>query len=186
VVLLPAGLLARVRGVQTHKAKLERAQPGSRVAVNLAGIELAQVRRGMVLARPGTLEQTTLVDVRLRLLPEAALPLKHNAELKFFASASEVLAVARLLETDAIEPGETGWVQLQLAEPVALVKSDRFIVRRPMLEPRQQKQTNKDDEGTVAVVKWMRKDSVYTQDCKRSCEDKCNHALVGRCVQDSQ
>jgi selenocysteine-specific elongation factor len=131
VVLLPAGLPARVRGLQTHKAKLERTQPGSRVAVNLAGVELAQVRRGMVVARPGTLEPTTLVDVRLRLLPEAALPLKHNAELKFFTGASEVLATARLLETDTIEPGETGWVQLQLAEPVAVVKSDRFIVRRP-------------------------------------------------------
>jgi selenocysteine-specific elongation factor len=131
VVLLPSGLSARVRGLQTHKAKLERARPGSRVAVNLAGVELAQVRRGMVVARPGMLEPTTLIDVRLRLLAEAALPLKHNAELKFFTGASEVVAVARLLDADAMQPGETGWVQLQLAEPVTVAKSDRFIIRRP-------------------------------------------------------
>ena len=129
VLLLPDGLAGRIRGLQTHKSKLDRAQPGSRVAVNLAGVELAQVRRGMVVARPGLLEPTTLIDVRLRLLPESALPLKHNAELKFFTGASEVLATARLLEADAIEPGETAWVQLQLAEPLAVVKSDRFIVR---------------------------------------------------------
>jgi selenocysteine-specific elongation factor len=131
LVLLPTRLPARVRGLQTHKTKLDRAQPGSRVAANLAGVELAQVRRGMVLVRPGTLEPTTLVDVRLRLLPEAAQPLKHSDELKFFTGASEVLAVARLLESDTIRAGDTGWVQLQLAEPVAVVKSDRFIVRRP-------------------------------------------------------
>jgi selenocysteine-specific elongation factor len=131
VVLLPDGLAGRIRGLQTHKSKLDRAQPGSRVAVNLAGVELAQVRRGMVVARPGLLEPTTLIDVRLRLLPESALPLKHNAELKFFTGASEVLATARLLEVDAIEPGEAAWVQFQLAGPVAVVKSDRFIVRRP-------------------------------------------------------
>jgi selenocysteine-specific elongation factor len=131
LLLQPSGISARVRGLQTHKSRLEQAQPGSRVAINLAGIELAQVRRGMVAARPGTLEPTTLVDIRLRLLPQAALPLNHNAELKFFTGASEVLATARLLEADLVEPGQTAWVQLQLAEPVALAKGDHFIVRRP-------------------------------------------------------
>jgi len=45
VILLPKGLAARVRGLQTHKARIERAVPGSRVAVNLSGVELTDVRR---------------------------------------------------------------------------------------------------------------------------------------------
>ena len=61
-------LPARIRGLQTHKQKIERALPGSRVAINLTGVDIEQVARGSVVARPGTLTPTTLVDVRLEML----------------------------------------------------------------------------------------------------------------------
>jgi len=137
VELLPDGLAARIRGLQTHKTKIERAAPGSRVAANLAGVDVAQLRRGMVVARPGALKPTTLVDVHFRHLADAELPLKHNAEVKFFVGAAEVLATARILGGEApplgeaLPPGASGWLQLALAEPVAVSKGDRFILRRP-------------------------------------------------------
>ncbi len=131
VEILPDRLTARVRGLQTHKTKVERAVPGSRVAVNLAGVETGELRRGMVVARPNAFHPTTLVDARFRHLPDAGLPLKHNAEVKFFLGAAEVLAAVRLLTHDALPPGETAWVQLALAEPVAAAKGDHFILRRP-------------------------------------------------------
>jgi selenocysteine-specific elongation factor len=131
VALMPGGLSARVRGLQTHKTRLERAQPGSRVAINLAGVEASQVRRGQVVARPGTAQPTTLLDVRLRHLPGATLDLTHNAQIKLFVGAAEVLGTARLLEQDALAPGTAGWAQLLLAEPVVVLKGDRFVVRRP-------------------------------------------------------
>ena len=131
VELAPTALPARIRGLQTHKTKVDRGEPGSRVAINLAGVEVNQVRRGMVVARPGALTPTTLLDVRLRHLRDDAFDLKHNAEVKFFSGTSEVLGTVRLLEEDVLAPGESGWVQLVLAEPVAVVKGDRFIIRRP-------------------------------------------------------
>jgi selenocysteine-specific elongation factor len=131
VEILPGGLPARVRGLQTHKTKVETGRPSSRLAINLAGLELSQVRRGMVVARPGTLSATTLLDAQLRHLPQAALALKHNSTIKFFAGASEVVGKVRLLDRDELAPGETGWVQLALAEPVVVIKGDRFILRRP-------------------------------------------------------
>ncbi len=131
VALLPGNLTARIRGLQTHKTKIDVAQPPSRLAVNLAGVEHSQVRRGMVLARPGTLDGTTLIDVRLRHLPLAAQELKHNSEVKFFTGSSEVLGTVRLLEGDVLAPGDTGWVQLALSEPAVVVKGDHFILRRP-------------------------------------------------------
>jgi len=131
VEILPDRLTARVRGLQTHKTKIERAVPGSRVAVNLSGVETGELRRGMVVARPNAFRPTTLLDARFRHLPDAGLPLKHNAEVKFFVGAAEILAVVRLLAHDALPPGETAWVQLELAEPVAAAKGDRFILRRP-------------------------------------------------------
>ena len=134
LVLLPEGLPARVRGLQTHKTKIERSQPGSRVAVNLAGVDLAQVRRGMVLARPDSFQPTSMLDARLRHLPDTGLPLKHNSEVKFFVGAAEVVGHLRLLDTaagQALAPGASAWVQLVLSAPVVVAKGDRFILRRP-------------------------------------------------------
>ncbi len=139
VEILPRGLKARVRGLQTHKKKVERAVPGSRLAMNLSGVNKADLKRGDVVTIPGWLHPTVLVDVRLRYLPEtlrsgmggAPRPLRHNAQVKFFSGAAETLARVRLLGRDTLPPGESGWVQLQLQEPVPLVKGDRFIVRRP-------------------------------------------------------
>jgi selenocysteine-specific elongation factor len=72
-----------------------------------------------------------MLDARLRHLSGASLDLRHNAEVKLFVGAAEALATVRLLETDAMPPGTSGWAQLMLAEPVATVKGDRFILRRP-------------------------------------------------------
>ena len=131
VEVLPHGPKARVRGLQTHKEKIKRAVPGSRVAINLTGVSKDEVQRGDVVTTPGWLKPTTLVDVRLRYLASAPRPLRHNAPLKFFSGSAEVMARARLLDSEAIPPGGEGWVQLRLTEPVALVRGDRFIVRQP-------------------------------------------------------
>jgi selenocysteine-specific elongation factor len=131
VELMPAGLPARIRGLQTHKTKIERAIPGSRVAINLAGVEVNQVRRGMVVAHPNTLRATTLMDAHLRSLPDDDFPLKHNAEVKLFVGAAEVLATVRLLGRAELPPGEGGWAQIVCADPVVAAKGELFILRRP-------------------------------------------------------
>ncbi|MFL7811433.1 MAG: selenocysteine-specific translation elongation factor, partial [Anaerolineae bacterium] len=131
VEVQPQGLKARVRGLQTHKEKVEQAVPGSRVAMNLTGVSKAELARGNVITTPGWLRSTVLADVQLRYLPAAPRPLRHNTQLKFFCGAAETLARVRLLGQDQLQPGETGWAQLRLKEPVALVKGDRFIVRFP-------------------------------------------------------
>jgi selenocysteine-specific elongation factor len=131
VEIQPQGLKARVRGLQTHKEKVDRAVPGSRVAMNLTGVSKTDVARGSVVTTPGWLRPTVLVDVQLRYLPAAPRPLRHNTQIKFFSGAAETVARVRLLGQDRLQPGETGWAQLRLKEPMALVKGDRFIIRIP-------------------------------------------------------
>ncbi len=129
VEIQPQGLRARIRGLQTHKRKIERAVPGSRVAINLTGVSPADLKRGDVVTLPGVLRPTQLIDVRFRHLPDAPRPLRHNAEVKFFSGAAEVVARVRLLGDDSLAPGESGWLQLRLARPLALAAGDRFILR---------------------------------------------------------
>jgi selenocysteine-specific elongation factor len=131
VDIQPGGLQGRIRGLQTHKTKRESAAPGTRVAVNVSGIDAVDLRRGLVLAHPESLRATVLVDASYRHLATAGVPLKHNVEVKFFSGAAEVMARTRVIGARRLEPGQSGWLQLALSEPVALDRGDRFILRRP-------------------------------------------------------
>lgn len=133
VELVPGGLKARIRGLQTHKRTVEIGLPGSRLAINLTGVHPDDLRRGMVVARPASLQPTTLVDVRLRLVRSEGwqAPLQHGQVIDFFSGASEVSGRVRLLDAEELRPGGSGWAQLVLAEAVALASGDRFIIRQP-------------------------------------------------------
>jgi len=132
VEIVPTGLKARIRGMQTHKKSVEIGLPGSRLAVNLTGVHPDELRRGMVIARPGTLQPTTMVDARLRLVRGEAgqPPLRHSQPVDFFSGAAEVPGRVRLLDTEQLAHGSSGWVQFVLDAPVAVAPGDRFIIRQ--------------------------------------------------------
>ena len=131
VLVLPSSQKGRVRGLQTHKKKEEFSVPGSRTAVNISGISLEDIRRGEVVIKPGQYEATRRLDAHLRLLDDIALPLKHNTEVKLFVGASETIATLRLLGVEKLMPGDEGWIQLELRDPIVTVRGDRYILRRP-------------------------------------------------------
>ncbi len=131
VEILPSGLTGRIRGLQTHKKKEESAIPGSRTAVNISGVETEQIRRGEVVVHPDQYQPTRRLDADFQLLRDVSSPLHHGQEVKFFVGASETIATLRLLGTEELNPGEHGWVQLELRDPVITVRGDRYILRRP-------------------------------------------------------
>jgi selenocysteine-specific elongation factor len=131
VELLPSGLRGRIRGLQSHKRKEQSAVPGSRTAVNVTGLEVDQIRRGDVLVYPGQYVPGRLVDVHFRMLADASGPLRHSSDMKLFIGASEIQARVRLLGVEELLPGEHGWLQLDLRDPIVAVRGDRFILRRP-------------------------------------------------------
>jgi selenocysteine-specific elongation factor len=131
VEIQPAGRVARIRGLQSHKEKVEFAPPGRRLAINLSGISPEEVKRGDVVAGAGTLSPTELIDVQLRWLAGAPQPLAHDMELEFYSGAFQTMARTRLLGDRELAPGREGWAQLVLAAPAALARHDRFILRQP-------------------------------------------------------
>jgi selenocysteine-specific elongation factor len=130
LTLLPGGRRVRVRGLQSHRATIEEAAPGRRVAVNLSGISVAEAPRGQVLSANDAVFETRRVDARLRLLPHAPRALKPGERLAWHTGTTEVVASLRYLESEPIPPGGEGWVQWRLSAPVALAKGDPYIVRR--------------------------------------------------------
>ncbi len=125
----PSARKLRVRGVQVHGGMVEASTAGQRTAVNLAGVEATELRRGMVLTPPGLFRPTSVLDCRFDLL-DSAQPLKHKAPIHFHAGTAEVEAEVRMLRGgEPLLPGASGFVRLLLKEPLLLLPGDRFIAR---------------------------------------------------------
>jgi len=129
--ILPSGYRGRVRGLQTHRQKETTAAPGSRTAVNVSGLDVSQINRGDVLTLPGQYHASQRLDISFRMLKELTSPLKHSSEVKVFIGTSEVLGRVRVLGADQLNPGEEGYLQIELRDPVVAVRGDRYILRRP-------------------------------------------------------
>ena len=127
--LLPLQVNVRVRGLQVHNKSVHDAHAGQRTAVNLAGIDTAQIERGMVLAPAGRLRPTQIVDVWIDVLPGASRAVRSRSRVRFHIGAMEVLGRVRVLEGSQIEPGNSGLAQLRFETPVVAVHGDRFILR---------------------------------------------------------
>ena len=129
VELAGSGRATRVRGLQTHRTKLEQAAPGTRVAVNLTGVPHEDIGRGEVLTVPGWLRPTSAIDVHLKIILDAPHPIRHNMFVTIHTGSSEAIGRVRLLEAQTVEPGGTAWAQIKLSAPLAVVKGDCFVIR---------------------------------------------------------
>ncbi len=128
--LLPGGRRVRTRGIQVHGDAVQQAQPGQRTAVNLAGIDTADVERGMVLAKSGRLRPTQIIDVELTMLSGAPRPIKTRSRVRVHTGSAEVLARVRVLHDDGeIAPGARNFAQLRLESRIVVLNGDRFIIR---------------------------------------------------------
>ncbi len=128
--LEPKGRSVRVRGLQTHGQAMQSAPSGSRVAVNLSGVDANQVHRGQTLVSPRTIAAVDTIDVEARLL-KSAPALKHRASVHFHAFTAETIARVSLYGYEAMQPGTGRLMRIKLAEPIVLVPGDRFVLRQP-------------------------------------------------------
>jgi len=129
VELFPARSKLRVRGVHSGGRAVERALAGQRTALNLAGIEVAELERGMVVAAPGRFEATRRIDARVTLLP-GARALKSRARVHFHQGTAETIAEVIPLGGQDLRPGSSAFAQLRFADEVVVLPGDRFILRQ--------------------------------------------------------
>ena len=129
VELLPSGRTARVRSLQVHETSHEQVGAGTRIAVNLSGIDHSQIARGDIVTSPGWLKPSTAFDATFRVIGDAPRGVRHNHRVTLFAGTREIPATIRVLEGDQIAPGSSGWVQVRTKERVAVVRGDSFVIR---------------------------------------------------------
>jgi len=102
--VFPAGRHVRVRGVQVHGSAADKAIAGQRTALNLAGVTVEELGRGMMLSMPNTFRPTDRLDVSLSLLPSAR-PLKDRARVHLHAYTSETVPEGRWSGSRQLLPG---------------------------------------------------------------------------------
>lgn len=132
VTIFPSYKKSRLRSLQAYKEKVEKAFPGSRVALNLVGMEKNELRRGDIVFGTKQIKASKNIDARIQLLPQLKkYSLTNRTELFFSIGAKEILAKVILRQKEYFKAGETGFAQLRFKEPMATYLGDRFILRIP-------------------------------------------------------
>lgn len=127
--IFPWSQKSKVRGLQVHGESREKAEVGQRTAVNLHGLEVEELERGMVLAHPGTLFPSSTWDLELTCLASSPKALKHRTQIHFHHGTREILARVYFLDRDRLEPGETAITQVRFEEPMVGMYGDRCVLR---------------------------------------------------------
>jgi selenocysteine-specific elongation factor len=130
VQIFPSQRITRVRGIQVHGELSTEAQAGQRTALNLQGVDVADIERGMVLTIPNIFTPTPMFDCALELLESAPNPIESRKRIRFHIGTAELMGYVVLLGQERLNPGESAFVQIRLEEPTFALPGDRFIIRQ--------------------------------------------------------
>ncbi len=129
IMVYPSGVTSKIRGLQVHNQSVEKAESGMRTAINFQGLDKASVNRGDVLALPGSLKSSYMIDIQLNFLKSNEKPMKNRTRVRFHSGTSEIMGNLILLDREELMPGDSIVGQIRLDTPVTLVKDDRFVIR---------------------------------------------------------
>lgn len=129
VQVYPTEQIVKIRQIQSHGDNETHAVAGQRTALNLTGVRKENIQRGEVLAYPGSMICTSMIDVRLSLFESAERALKNGDRVHFNYGSAQTECKAALLDRDVLNAGESCFAQLRFEKPIALKRGDRFIVR---------------------------------------------------------
>ena len=130
IAIYPAGLKARVRGLQVHSRATDQAVAGQRTAVNLPNVEVSQIHRGMEISVPERFSPVSVCDARIELLDCSPISIRRKTTLRLHHGTSEMVCALRPIGAHEIQPGNCGFVRIALDHPVLALPGDRFIVRQ--------------------------------------------------------
>ena len=130
VTVLPAGRPAKIRFIQVYGQEREEARPGERAAMNLGGVEAAELARGMVVAPGGAFSPSSIFNAEFHLLKSFGKPLRDLLPAHIYHGSAELLGRIQFLDVDRLDPGTTALVQVRLESPTLVWPGDHFVVRQ--------------------------------------------------------
>ena len=128
ISLFPSGKETRVRFIEVHHKKVFEAFAGQRVGINLHKIPLKAVKRGMALAKEGTVRPSYLLNAELKVLRDSFKPIRNRQRVKLYLGTSMTNVMVVLMDRERLEPGDKGMVQFRLMKQVATLPGDFFVI----------------------------------------------------------
>lgn len=127
--IYPSGLDTKVRSIQVHEQPVKSACAGQRVAVNLSNVKVDEVDRGDVVAEPGCMEPSLMIDCRLNYLKDAEKPLENRDRVRIYHGTSELLGRVYVLDKEILNPGDAAVVQIRLESMISAQRGDKYVIR---------------------------------------------------------
>jgi selenocysteine-specific elongation factor len=129
LIVARTGTAVRIREIQTHGSVVAVAQSGSRCAINLSGIDANELQRGDALVRENDWHMGNAFDARIKVLPALQHALTHRGSFTLHVGTRSQSATVRILQTDTIDPGQSGLVRIRFDNSLPLVPGDCFLLR---------------------------------------------------------
>jgi selenocysteine-specific elongation factor len=129
LVIYPRNIKTKIRSIQVHGKSVKTAFAGQRTAINISNVKVEEIERGDILAAQNSMQESMMLDVKLTLVKHSKRKLEHWDRLRVYHGTREILCRAVPLDKEALDPGETGYVQLRLEEGIVAKKGDMFVVR---------------------------------------------------------
>lgn len=129
LIVARTGTAVRIREIQTHGAVVDVVQSGSRCAINLSGIDANELQRGDALVCENDWYMSNAFDARITVLPALQHALTHRGSFTLHVGTRSQSATIRILQSDSIDPGQSGLVRIRFDNSLPLVPGDRFLLR---------------------------------------------------------
>lgn len=129
LIVYPKNLPTKIRNIQVHGENVDRAYSGQRVAINISNIKVDDIKRGDVLAKADSLEESMMLDVKINMVSHSNKTLKHWDRLRLYHGSREILCRVVPLDLEKIDQGKSGYAQLRLEESIVSKKGDKFVLR---------------------------------------------------------
>lgn len=129
ITIYPEMTSAKIRGIQVHSQDVDMVEAGHRTAINIQNLEKEEISRGNLIASPGCLQPSFLLDADFLYISSNKKPLKNRTRIRLHLGTAEVMARIVLLEDEELGPGGEANVQIITEEPVTAWPNDRYVVR---------------------------------------------------------
>ncbi len=129
IEIVPGQYIGRVKKIQAYGMPVELACAGHSTALNVKDIDYKDIVRGQVAVMPGYFDSMRFLEARFQYLASAEKPLEHLTPIRFHAGTLEETGHIAILGKKELMPGEIGYIQIRLDNPVLVVTGDRFVLR---------------------------------------------------------
>lgn len=130
MMLYPQEKKLKIRSLENHEKQQKLVSSGSRVGINISGLDKKEIKTGDIIAQKKSLYKSKFFEAEIKLLDDLNFTVKNGDKVHLHTAAAEKIAVIYIYDKKEIFPGEKAYIKLKLEEELALFYKEKYILRR--------------------------------------------------------